>query len=107
MPAPFLVGRAGKQKGRPKTSDHAPACVDQAIARRDRKWRSLRLAAILVASLMGGVGGADVSPDAARTPGAAAAGGDSPVVVDATTLDRKMLFGYQGWFLCPGDGSPV
>lgn len=33
--------------------------------------------------------------------------GDSPAVVDATTLDRKMLFGYQGWFLCPGDGSPV
>jgi hypothetical protein len=30
-----------------------------------------------------------------------------PAVVDATTLDRKMLFGYQGWFLCPGDGSPV
>ena len=29
------------------------------------------------------------------------------MVVDATTLDRKMLFGYQGWFLCPGDGSPV
>ena len=34
-------------------------------------------------------------------------GGDSPAVVDAATLDRKMLFGYQGWFLCPGDGSPV
>jgi hypothetical protein len=24
---------------------------------------------------------------------------------DATTLDRKLLFGYQGWFGCPGDGS--
>jgi hypothetical protein len=27
--------------------------------------------------------------------------------VDATTLDRKMLFGYQGWFGCPEDGSPL
>jgi hypothetical protein len=28
-----------------------------------------------------------------------------PAPVDATTLDRKLLFGYQGWFGCPGDGS--
>lgn len=26
--------------------------------------------------------------------------------VDATTLDGKLMFGYQGWFGCPGDGSP-
>jgi hypothetical protein len=26
--------------------------------------------------------------------------------VDATTLDGKVLLGYQGWFNCPGDGSP-
>lgn len=26
-------------------------------------------------------------------------------VVEATTLDRKMLMGYQGWFGCPQDGS--
>jgi hypothetical protein len=25
--------------------------------------------------------------------------------VDATTLGGKLLFGYQGWFGCPGDGS--
>ncbi len=25
--------------------------------------------------------------------------------VDATTLDRKVLIGYQGWFTCPEDGS--
>jgi hypothetical protein len=25
--------------------------------------------------------------------------------VDATTLDGKMIMGYQGWFGCPGDGS--
>lgn len=23
--------------------------------------------------------------------------------VDATTLDQKVLCGYQGWFRCPGD----
>lgn len=28
-------------------------------------------------------------------------------VVDASTLDHKVLFGYQGWFGCHGDGSPV
>jgi hypothetical protein len=42
-------------------------------------------------------------PDVQREATAAA----PPVVVGATTLDHKMLFGYQGWFLCPGDGSPV
>lgn len=26
--------------------------------------------------------------------------------VDASTMDRKFLLGYQGWFACPGDGSP-
>lgn len=25
--------------------------------------------------------------------------------VDATTMDRKLLMGYQGWFGCPQDGS--
>lgn len=28
-------------------------------------------------------------------------------VVDATTLDKKLLMGYQGWFGCRGDGSVV
>ena len=27
--------------------------------------------------------------------------------VDPNTLNRKLMMGYQGWFLCPGDGSPV
>jgi hypothetical protein len=27
--------------------------------------------------------------------------------VDPTTMDRKLLFGYQGWFGCPDDGSPL
>ncbi|HSU53663.1 MAG TPA: hypothetical protein VLT36_06365, partial [Candidatus Dormibacteraeota bacterium] len=25
--------------------------------------------------------------------------------VDASTLSRKLMMGYQGWFVCPGDGS--
>ena len=45
----------------------------------------------------------DASGPTARADGIAAAS----EVVDATTLERKMLFGYQGWFLGPGDGSPV
>jgi hypothetical protein len=27
--------------------------------------------------------------------------------VDTTTLARKLMFGYQGWFGCPEDGSPL
>ncbi len=27
--------------------------------------------------------------------------------VDPSTLNRKLMMGYQGWFVCPGDGSPV
>ncbi|MDR3460422.1 MAG: glycoside hydrolase family 71/99-like protein [Verrucomicrobiae bacterium] len=27
-------------------------------------------------------------------------------VVDASTMEHKLLLGYQGWFACPGDGSP-
>jgi hypothetical protein len=32
--------------------------------------------------------------------------GPSRSDVDATTLDRKVLCGYQGWFNTPGDGTP-
>jgi hypothetical protein len=28
-------------------------------------------------------------------------------VVDVATMDRKLMFGYQGWFACPADGSPL
>ena len=42
------------------------------------------------------------APSVAR-PLATAAASD----VDPATLDGKLLFGYQGWFGCPGDGSPL
>lgn len=34
-------------------------------------------------------------------------GGAGPSVVDASTLHHKVMFGYQGWFAAPGDGSAV
>lgn len=35
--------------------------------------------------------------------------GGHPVgpVVDASTLNQKLIMGYQGWFFCPGDGSAI
>jgi hypothetical protein len=27
--------------------------------------------------------------------------------VDPSTLDRKLMMGYQGWFACPGDGAAL
>lgn len=30
---------------------------------------------------------------------------NNPVVVDASTLNNKLMFGYQGWFTSPDDGS--
>jgi hypothetical protein len=39
--------------------------------------------------------------------GAATAGAGTSTPVDPTTLDRKLMFGYQGWFACPDDGSPL
>ena len=45
------------------------------------------------------VGPVAIAPSAAVAP--------QPAAVDATTLDGKLMFGYQGWFGCPGDGSPL
>jgi hypothetical protein len=42
-------------------------------------------------------------------PSAAATSPVTPTAptVDPTTLVGKLMFGYQGWFGCPGDGSPL
>jgi hypothetical protein len=52
-----------------------------------------------------GASGTAEAPDASEGTGASESldGGD---VVD-TDLAGKMLFGYQGWFACPGDGSQL
>ena len=42
------------------------------------------------------------APSVARPPSTGAASD-----VDPATLNGKLLFGYQGWFGCPGDGSPL
>src|SRR5205807_1471077 len=51
-------------------------------------------------------------PGAAATPGGEAdepwlrpCTGPTRTDVDATTLDGKVLCGYQGWFNTPGDGT--
>src|SRR5262249_30299749 len=53
-------------------------------------------------------GGATRLPISVRTPAAASPAQATPdVAVDAATMNRKLLFGYQGWFGCPEDGSPL
>jgi hypothetical protein len=46
-------------------------------------------------------------PRAAALSAASGSGSTSAAIVDPTTLDRKLMFGYQGWFGCPDDGSPL
>jgi hypothetical protein len=62
---------------------------------------------ILVLSLAALFGAACAAPVVTSPPPAATARQAAAVQpqVDATTLHRKLLFGYQGWFGCPGDGS--
>jgi hypothetical protein len=70
----------------------------------------VRAAAIagLACCLLAGCRTAAMLPAAASMRiGALADSGVRATAVDATTLERKLLFGYQGWFGCPGDGSPL
>jgi hypothetical protein len=65
------------------------------------------LALILFVPAIAGVGCAP-APGEGDEPHTAAVGAPAlGAVIDATSLERKMLFGYQGWFLGHGDGSPV
>jgi hypothetical protein len=60
----------------------------------------------------GGGGGASASSGATMSTGAGGqggmgAGGHGPSgPVDASTIEGKLMMGYQGWFACPGDGAP-
>lgn len=59
----------------------------------------------LATALAGCLGGVTLPPATAAQHGAQAR---TPAqFVDATTLDHKLMFGYQGWFACPADGSPL
>jgi hypothetical protein len=69
----------------------------------------MRAAAIGILTCWAAAGCRTAAPILALPPRAANAAVQSGgrAVVDATTLERKLLFGYQGWFGCPGDGSPL
>jgi hypothetical protein len=60
---------------------------------------------VCFASLLSGCGTLAALPPAAAPAAQRTTG--SPASIDATTLDRKLMFGYQGWFGCPDDGSPL
>src|SRR5262245_49698023 len=62
------------------------------------------LISIVVAACTASVQRAPVTPTPAATVAAAAAPASD---IDRTTLEGKLMFGYQGWFGCPGDGSPL
>ena len=62
----------------------------------------------LTSALAAGCGTAiQRAPVAAGPTVSTAAVASSAPRVDPTTLDGKLMFGYQGWFGCPGDGSPL
>ncbi len=56
-------------------------------------------------SFLGGCGTLAVLPPATATTLHTPARTSS--VVDVATMERKLMFGYQGWFACPDDGSPL
>jgi hypothetical protein len=72
--------------------------------------RGARLVALVVACALGAGCRTPLRPlpaDAALGRGAGSDRARAAPPLDVTTLDRKLLFGYQGWFGCPEDGSPL
>ena len=68
--------------------------------------RTIAIIALTFASAAGCRTGAGQLPPVAPRP-AYASPATLATEVDPTTLDGKLMFGYQGWFGCPGDGSPL
>ncbi len=67
-----------------------------------RSIPSIIVSAILVASCGASLSQLPSTRALKRAPSVARA-----PAVDPSTLYGKLIFGYQGWFACPGDGSPL
>ncbi|CDG83703.1 putative uncharacterized protein [Janthinobacterium agaricidamnosum NBRC 102515 = DSM 9628] len=61
----------------------------------------------LSAGLLAACGGSAGNSGQDTSLKAGAASSEAAPAVDASTLDNKLIFGYQGWFACEGDGSPI
>ncbi len=72
---------------------------------RPRLSSILCLATVIVAGCSTSVG--QRVPVVTTAPASVAAVVAPATQVDGTTLSGKLIFGYQGWFGCPGDGSPL
>jgi hypothetical protein len=59
----------------------------------------------LLVALAGGARAAETSDTTGKQPWLQPYSGPTRSDVDATTLDGKVLCGYQGWFNTPGDGT--
>lgn len=69
--------------------------------------RAVAIAGLACGLVAGCRTGIPLPSAAAMRVGVAAESETRTTPVDATTADRKLLFGYQGWFGCPDDGSPL
>src|SRR4030095_7335913 len=65
----------------------------------------LWLTSALAAACSTGIG--QRVPVAAGPIAPTSAGASTASRVDPPTPDGELMFGYQGWFGCPGDGSPL
>jgi hypothetical protein len=72
-----------------------------------RHRRSLLVALGLALLVLAACGPSIATAPARTTPKQPAVTAHVTSHVDATTLARKLMFGYQGWFGCPDDGSQL
>lgn len=71
-----------------------------------RRWPLLRCLPLAVSALLAdGAQAAETSGGSAEEPWLRPYAGPTRDDIDATTLDGKVLCGYQGWFNTPGDGT--